>query len=145
MTVAVPSRAAARGPGISRQGLSRSQRRLLRSARMLAGLFDTRFRIFGFRFGIDPIIGLIPFVGDAVSVTVSLYLIFVGRHLGLPPSAMVRMMGNAGTDFVMGLVPFAGDLADAIFKAHARNLRILEKYAEQLDGKQVTNSVTEPQ
>ena len=107
---------------------------------MLAGLFDTRFRGFGFRFGIDPIIGLIPFVGDAVSVTVSLYLIFVGRHLGVPPSAMVRMMGNAGTDFLMGLVPFAGDLADAIFKAHARNLRILEKYAEQLEGTQMTNA-----
>jgi hypothetical protein len=110
------------------------QWRLLQMARTLAGLFDTRFRIFGFRFGIEPIIGLIPFVGDVVSATVSLYLLFVGRQLGLPPSAMARMAGNAGTDFLIGLVPIAGDLVDAIFKAHARNLRILETYAARLEG-----------
>jgi hypothetical protein len=111
---------------------------LLQLARTLAGLFDTRFRILGFRFGIEPIIGLIPFVGDVVSATVSLYLMFVGRQLGLPPSAMARMAGNAGTDFMIGLVPIAGDFVDAIFKAHARNLRILETYAARLEGAPVS-------
>jgi hypothetical protein len=145
MAFAVPRPAAARGAGLSRQGLSRSQWRLLRSARMLAGLFDTRFRFFGFRFGIEPIIGLIPFVGDVVSAAVSLYLMFVGRQLGLPPSAMARMAGNAGTDFVVGLVPIAGDVADAIFKAHARNLRILETYAARLEGTPVNHRGAECQ
>lgn len=143
MTFAVPRRAASRGPSISQQGLSRSQRRLLGSARTLAGLFDTRFSIFGFRFGIDPIIGLIPFVGDAISATLSIYLIFVGRQMGLPPSAMVRMVSNAGADFLVGLVPFAGDVADAIFKSHARNLRIIEEYAEKLEGKRMIDGVAE--
>jgi hypothetical protein len=118
---------------------------MLQSARTLAGLFDTRFHILGFRFGIEPLIGLIPFVGDMVSAAVSLYLMFVGRQLGLPPSAMARMAGNAGTDFLVGLVPIAGDFADAIFKAHARNLRILETYAVQLEGTPVTNRVARHQ
>lgn len=143
MAFAFPRRAASRGPSITRQGLSRSQLRMLKSARTLSGLFDTRFNFLGFRFGIDPIIGLVPFVGDLVSASLSVYLLFVGRQLGLPRRTMLRMASIAGADFMIGLVPFLGDAADAVFKSHARNYRIIEEYVRKAEGVDVIDGVGE--
>ncbi|MEL6213817.1 MAG: DUF4112 domain-containing protein, partial [Pseudomonadota bacterium] len=39
----------------------------------LARLLDTQFSLFGFRFGIDGLIGLIPGIGDAATAIMSLY------------------------------------------------------------------------
>jgi hypothetical protein len=137
MTFAFRGRAAGHAPGISQHGLSREQRRQLATARFLAGLFDTQFNVLGFRFGLDPILGLIPFVGDAVSASVSLYEIYVARQLGVPATSLARMFSNALADFLIGLVPVVGDVCDAIFKAHARNLRIIEEHVEKIEGKTV--------
>ena len=143
MTFAYSRRTAGRAPGISQQGLSREQRRMLSTVRVLAGLWDTQFNILGFRFGLDPILGLIPFVGDLLSASVSLYEIYVGKQLGLPAGALLRMLSNATADFAIGLVPVVGDVGDAIFKAHARNLRIIEEHVEKLEGKTVFEGTAE--
>jgi len=143
MTFAYGGRVAGRAPGISQHGLSRAQRRMLASVRMLAGLFDTQFNVLGFRFGLDPILGLIPFLGDALSASVTLYEIYVGRQLGMPALSLLRMFSNGLVDFGIGLVPVVGDVGDAIFKAHARNLRIIEEYVEKIEGKTVFDSTAE--
>ena len=115
-------------------GYSPSQRRLLSGARGLAHLFDDKFSVLGFRFGIDSIVGLVPGIGDLISAGASAYLILVGIQLRLPPSQLLRMAFNAGADFVMGLVPFVGDLADTVFKSHVRNLRIIEEHVRRVEG-----------
>ena len=143
MTFAYRGRTAGRAPGISQLGLSRAQRRMLATVRALAGLFDTQFNVLGFRFGLDPILGLIPFLGDALSASVTLYEIYVGRQLGMPGSSLLRMFSNGLVDFGIGLVPVVGDVGDAIFKAHARNLRIIEEYVEKIEGKTVFDSTAE--
>ena len=111
--------------------LSATQRRALAGARQLGVLMDARFRILGFRFGLDSIIGLIPGIGDAVSALASAYLIGVGVQLGLPKRKLMRMLLNSAADLGIGLVPGVGDLADVIFKSHMRNLRILEEHARR--------------
>lgn len=143
MTFAYTRRTAGRAPGITQQGLTREQRRMLASVRFLAGLWDTQFNVLGFRFGLDPILGLIPFVGDLLSASVSLFEIYVGKRLGLPSSALLRMLSNAAVDFGIGLVPVVGDVGDAIFKAHARNLRIIEEHIEKMEGKTVIDTTAE--
>ena len=37
------------------------------------------------------------------------------------------MVGNLVVDAALGVVPVAGDVADIYFKAHLRNLRLLQK------------------
>ena len=42
-------------------------------------------------------------------------------------TGLVRMLGNLLLDAAVGAVPVAGDLADVYFKAHRRNLKLLQK------------------
>jgi hypothetical protein len=114
-------------------GFSKNQLRLLAGARGLAHIFDDKFSILGFRFGLDVIVGLIPGIGDLISAGASAYLILVGIQLRLPPTKLMGMAFNAGLDFLMGLVPFLGDAADTVYKAHLRNLRIIEEHVARVE------------
>ncbi|HET7371062.1 MAG TPA: DUF4112 domain-containing protein [Gammaproteobacteria bacterium] len=100
-------------------------RRLTRLAKLLDGQF--RFPGTGWRFGLDPLIGLIPGAGDAVSAGFSLWIVIQARQLGVPTGTLARMLGNIAVDFATGLVPILGDLVDAGFKANTRNITLLER------------------
>jgi len=49
------------------------------------------------------------------------------RELGASRWLQARMVGNLLADAALGAVPVAGDIADVYFKAHLRNLRLLQK------------------
>lgn len=108
--------------------------RLLEQVRRLTRVMDSNFRVpgLGWRFGLDPLLGLVPGAGDAVSVAVSAYLILQARKLGLPKHVLVRMLGNVGLDALVGLVPLLGDVFDFAFKANRRNLRLMERHCRRL-------------
>lgn len=89
---------------------------------------DTRWGIGPFRFGADAVVGLVPAAGDLVSGLASAYMLWVGIQLGLPLIKLVRMAANVAIDLLLGVVPVAGDAADALFKSHVRNLRIIEEH-----------------
>lgn len=111
-------------PGASADANARLQR-----IRSLAWLLDNSIPLpGGMRIGLDPIIGLIPGLGDAVSAVLSAYIINEARILGAPASVLLRMSGNVLIDSVIGAIPFAGDLFDAAYKANARNLALLAEY-----------------
>lgn len=95
----------------------------------LASLLDDRFTIPGtnIRFGLDAVIGLIPGVGDAVSATLSSYLIWRAHQLGASKFTLLRMAGNMAVDTVMGSVPLLGDVLDVKFRANRRNLELLRR------------------
>jgi hypothetical protein len=114
-------------------GLTPSERRLLASARRVAHLSDEQFSVLGFRFGLDAIIGLIPVVGDLLATSFSLYLMWVGKRLGMSRARLVQMGAITVFDFVIGLVPFVGDAADAVLKSHMRNLGIIEAHVRRLE------------
>lgn len=101
----------------------------LRRARAVAHLLDDLIPIpgTGWRVGIDPLLGLIPGVGDWVGWAASLHLVVAGARAGADPATLVRMAGNLVLDAVVGVVPVAGDLFDARWKANSRNLRLLER------------------
>ena len=96
----------------------------------LASILDDRFAIPGtnVRFGLDAIIGLIPGVGDAISATLSSYLIYRAHQMGASKLTLLRMAGNTAVDTVVGAVPLLGDLIDLKFKSNRRNLELLRRH-----------------
>lgn len=97
----------------------------------VARLLDSRFRIPGtrVRFGLDPVLSLVPGAGDLVSPMFAVALLVQAVHQGVPKIIMVRMLGNALVDALIGIVPVAGSLADIFFRANTRNLALLERHA----------------
>ena len=108
-----------------------SDQRGLELLRRWARIFDSQFRIPGtqIRFGIDPILGLVPGVGDLASPVLSLFMIWQGARLRVPKVVLLRMVFNAMIDALSGVVPVLGDLFDFGFKATERNLGLLERHA----------------
>ena len=102
----------------------------LRELRRFAHLLDETFRIpvIGYRIGLEPIIGLIPVIGDVSGFLVSGYLIVRAARLGLPRALVSRMILNAVLDAVIGSIPVVGDVFDFFWKVNKRNVRLVEHY-----------------
>ena len=92
--------------------------------RSLALLMDDRFElpIVGVRFGLDPLIGLMPGWGDWVAWSISAYILVEGVRLGLPLNKLLIMAFHAGFDLITGYVPGIGDIIDVAYKANRRNV-----------------------
>src|ERR671913_974735 len=105
--------------------------RALVALRKWAVLLDSAFQVPGtrFRFGIDPIVGLLPGAGDLVTGFFSVMILVHSVRLRIPKVVIARMMLNTAIDLLTGLVPLLGDLFDATFKANLRNLALLERHA----------------
>lgn len=101
----------------------------LRTATQLADLLENRFRVLGLRFGLDPVLGIIPGAGDVITLGLASYILWIGSQMGLPRHRLLEMAGNIVLDFIIGLVPFLGDIADFGFKANTRNLEIIKRHA----------------
>ena len=93
---------------------------------------DSQFVIpgVGVRFGVDPVLGLIPGLGDLVSGLVSLYIVAAAAKQGTSRLTVARMAMNLGLDALLGTVPFAGDLFDVGYKANNRNVALLRRHFE---------------
>lgn len=99
-------------------------------ARRVARLWDGVLRIPGtpFAIGLDPLLGLIPGVGDAVGAGVSAWLVLEAARLGTPASTLVQMLTNVAIDALIGAIPVAGDVFDFAWKANLRNVALLEHH-----------------
>ncbi|KJS32508.1 MAG: hypothetical protein VR64_06210 [Desulfatitalea sp. BRH_c12] len=97
----------------------------------LAWLLDNSIRLPGvnYRIGLDPLLGLVPGIGEALGAVLSMYIIAEGARGGLPRSILLRMGFNVALEVVIGAIPLVGDLFDMTWKANARNVRLIEKYA----------------
>jgi Domain of unknown function (DUF4112) len=96
---------------------------------MLASLLDDIFRIPGtsFRFGLDPLIGLVPGLGDLLTGAASFLIILAGWQRGIPRVTLTRMVANVVIDTLVGSVPVLGDLFDAVWKSNRMNLTLLQR------------------
>jgi hypothetical protein len=102
----------------------------LRRLNWLSRLLDSQFRMPGtnFRFGIDPLIGLIPGVGDFVTFLISSMMLATLARNGASGYVLARMVFNVVLDTLIGAIPIAGDLFDFAFKSNQRNLRLLQEH-----------------
>jgi Domain of unknown function (DUF4112) len=101
----------------------------LERVRRLAWLMDNSIPIPGtrIRIGLDPLIGLIPGLGDFAGAIFSGYIVLVGTRLGASRGTILRMIWNVLVETVIGMVPILGDIFDAGWKANARNMALLER------------------
>ena len=99
-------------------------------AKKISKLLDSQFSILGRRFGIEPLIGLIPWVGDTVTLFLSLYIVYAAISMKVPHKLVVQMLKNVVVDYLVGLIPIVGDVIDFLYKANDKNFKILSRYAK---------------
>src|SRR5688572_497720 len=111
--------------------LTPAQTQRLQGLRGISRLLDSAFLVPGtnYRIGLDPILGLVPGIGDLVSPLFTIGILWQGRDLGLPRIIQLRMIFNVAIDTFAGAVPVIGDLFDFAWKANDKNLALLEEYA----------------
>jgi hypothetical protein len=99
----------------------------------LAWLMDDFINIPGtkFKVGFDPLLGLLPWLGDAAGSVVSSFMISEAARLGVPKSLLLKMAFNIIMDALLGVLPLVGDIFDLGWKANSRNFKLLEKYLEK--------------
>ena len=98
--------------------------------RWIALLMDNLIRVPGtkFRIGIDPLIGLIPGIGDTGSALVSAVALIQAARRGLPKIILARMATNILLNELIGIVPVVGDAFSFWFKSNARNHRLIKEF-----------------
>ncbi|HKK30332.1 MAG TPA: DUF4112 domain-containing protein [Alphaproteobacteria bacterium] len=116
----------------------------LHDLEQLASWMDDRFRLPGtqIRFGVDPILGLIPGIGDSVTALTAGYMIGRARALGVPLSTRLRMMLNVILDVIVGTIPLFGDLFDVGFRANRRNLELIRRHVQKRERGNEASSLT---
>lgn len=100
-------------------------------SRLIAWLLDDFLRIPGtnFRIGFDPILGLVPGLGDSSTAVVSSVLLLHGLRAGVPRIVLVRMALNILVNSLGGAIPVAGDVFSAWFKSNRRNYDLLQRHS----------------
>jgi hypothetical protein len=98
--------------------------------RVLGKLLDNSIPIPGtsWKIGLDPIIGLIPGVGDLAGALLSGYIVLEAVRAEVPTFTLVRMIANVGIDTLLGAIPALGDVFDAAWKANTMNVALLERH-----------------
>jgi hypothetical protein len=111
--------------------LAAAERRIAFMTRMFDELIEVPGT--GRRFGIDPIIGLVPVVGDIAGGIASFWIIGEAARFRIPTIVLARMVWNAGLDMLLGAIPFVGDIFDFFSKANERNLALFRRHASDPD------------
>jgi hypothetical protein len=107
-----------------------------KGVQVLARLLDSSIPVPGtsWKIGFDPIIGLIPGIGDLIGAVVSGYIIIEAVRAEVPTLTLVRMLVNVGIDTVLGAVPAVGDVFDAAWKSNTMNVALLERHVAGMEG-----------
>ncbi len=111
-------------------------------ARTLAQLLDSALPLpGGYRIGLDPLLGLVPGLGDLAGAAMSGHIVLLAARLGAPASVVARMIGNVAIDTLVGAVPVLGDLFDAAWKSNLRNVALLERWLDEPAGAQRSSAL----
>jgi hypothetical protein len=111
--------------------LTAGQDQRLKALKHMSRLLDSAFVLPGtqIRIGLDPILGLVPGLGDLASPLFAIAMLWQGRDLGIPRVVQLRMIFNVAIDALVGMLPIAGDIFDFAWKANDRNFALLERHA----------------
>ncbi|MFB6163539.1 MAG: DUF4112 domain-containing protein [Haloarculaceae archaeon] len=110
----------------------RERRAALDRARRASHVLDEAFRVpvIDYRVGLDPIVSLLPVAGDSAMGVVSLYVVFQAVRAGAPRRVVAVMLALVAIDVTIGSVPILGTVFDAVWKANAWNVALLERHLE---------------
>ncbi len=103
------------------------------TAEFLAKILDTTVKIPGtpFYVGLDPLLGLIPGIGDVLANLIGTVILILAARLDVPKVVITRMSVNLLINGTIGAIPILGDLFSIWFRSHARNAELLRRAATQ--------------
>lgn len=106
---------------------------IVATAELLAKVLDTTVKIPGtpFYLGLDPLLGLIPGIGDMLANLIGAFILVLAARLQVPQVVIARMSLNLLINGAVGAVPIIGDLFSVWFRSHARNAELLRRAAAQ--------------
>ncbi len=109
--------------------LTRDEKGELAIIRKLRDVMDEAFTLPGtkLKIGLDPIIGLIPGIGDLTGAAIGGYVLHAANKLGVPTVVMARMLLNLVIDALIGIIPIVGDYLDVLYKANSKNVALVEQ------------------
>lgn len=112
--------------------LSEAEGRRLERVERLAYLLDEAIRVPGtrFRMGLDPLLGLLPGLGDALGALAAGWILIEAVRFGVSAAVLLRMLYNIVIDTAVGAVPGAGDVFDFAWKSGTKNVRLLRRHLE---------------
>lgn len=104
---------------------------MVSTAELLAKVLDTTVKIPGtpFYLGLDPLLGLIPGIGDVIANLIGTVILGLGARLQVPQIVITRMAVNLLINGTIGAIPVFGDLFSVWFRSHARNAVLLRETA----------------
>lgn len=96
-------------------------------------LMDEQFRLPGtnFRFGLDPIINLIPVAGDLGGFAVSTMLLLTMAKHGVSRKVLIKMTLNIILDTAIGAIPILGNIFDFAYKSNTKNINLLKEHYDE--------------
>lgn len=97
----------------------------------VARVMDSIFTVPGtkIRFGLDPILGLLPVVGSPASAMVSIFLLTRSAQHGVPNFVLARMAMNVVINAILDEIPVIGDGISIFFRSNKLNYELLQKHA----------------
>ena len=102
----------------------------LQSFERISHLMDSKFEIpgTGIRFGLDPLLSLLPVLGDLITLVISSMLIYTMHNHGASRKVVIKMMLNAGLDTLIGAIPLVGTVFDVFYRSNERNVKLLKEH-----------------
>lgn len=81
--------------------------------------------------GLDAVAGIIPVIGDFITMAMGAYIVWEARNLGLPKWKLWRMAGHIAVDTTIGAIPLLGDAFDFFYRSNTKNLRIVKRHLDK--------------
>ena len=112
--------------------MTNDRARQIDQIRRWSRLMDSAWRVPGtrLRVGWDPIVGLVPGLGDVATASFSALVLVRALRLGVPRVVLIRIVLNILIDLVAGAVPLVGDLFDVAWQSNTMNVALLERHAQ---------------
>ncbi|HEU4684103.1 MAG TPA: DUF4112 domain-containing protein [Nitrospira sp.] len=106
---------------------------MVATAELLAKILDTTVRIPGtsLYLGLDPLLGLVPGIGDVLANLIGTAILALAARLEVPRIVIARMSLNLLINGAIGAVPIVGDVFSVWFRSHARNAALLRHAAAE--------------
>jgi hypothetical protein len=100
----------------------------IKNAKTLTTLMDTKFSLFGIRFGLDPLLDFIPGLGSILGAFTSCYIVWIAAKLNVPGVIYFKMVMHILLDLLVSEIPFVGVIFDVFYKSNKRNLELVLPY-----------------
>jgi len=81
------------------------------------------------RVGLDPVLGLVPGLGDAAGALLAAWILVEAIRMGASRGTLARIASNIALDALVGAMPVLGDVFDVVWKANLKNVALLERHA----------------